>query len=169
MAATPGAVKNAVDTVGTALLKHYTDSSSDNYRPHIAYEVAENHDGNKLVVNADTLGGLTIEDILDEAKAVAGGGTSTVTGTIDYTTGNPNNNAQGVTLRNAANTSVHILPKTTAANVIDLDTKLSGYVKFAVGAEPTKALGTIWFDGSSAPYKIKIWNGSAWEVMNSWQ
>ena len=143
VAATPKAVADAKTAMAEDLNAHISNSASNLYRPHIAFGESTEVDGS-LTIDADTVGGMTGQYILDEAKKLAGGGASSASGTIDYSTGNPNSSAQGVVLRNAANTSVHLLPKTTVANIIDLNDKLAGYVKFATGTtEPTKALGTI--------------------------
>ena len=57
---------------------------------------------------------------------------------------------------------------TTSVN--SLTSTVNGCVKFVKSTTaPTAAVGTIWFDGSSGKCTIKIYNGSSWEVLNSWQ
>lgn len=116
-----------------------------------------------IPINADTVGGMTVDQILAEAR-----GEGTATGTVGYSSATPSN-PTSVTLTNVSSGD-HLYPKTNTASITDFSSATSSFLKFAKGTtEPTKTLGTIWFYGSSAPYQIRIYNGSAWEVVNSWQ
>lgn len=50
-------------------------------------------------------------------------------------------------------------------------TEVSGnYVKYKVSSsQPTNGEGTIWYQTSGSNRLIRIWNGSKWEIMNTWQ
>lgn len=143
---------------------------SNNLQSHIA-EAAELYiyTGDEVLlnssipINADTVGGMTVDKILAEAR-----GEGTATGTVGYSSATPSN-PTSVTLTNVTSGD-HLYPKTNTASITDFSTATSSFLKFAKGTtEPTKAVGTIWFYGSAAPYQIRIYNGSAWEVVNSWQ
>lgn len=156
-AATPKAVQSVV----TQLQDHA--AYAETMYIYTGDEVLTN---SSVPINADTVGGWTKDEIIAAAT-----GSSAATGTVGFTTGTVTN-ADNVILTNVSS-GKHLLPKTTVANITDIDTKFTDVVKFVTGsstpASSYQKLGTIWFKGSGAPYTICIWNGSAWEVMNSWQ
>lgn len=156
-AATPKAVQSVV----TQLQDHAT--YAETMYIYTGDEVLLN---SSIPIDADTVGGWTKDEIIAAAT-----GSSAATGTVGFTTGTVTN-ADSVILTNVSS-GKHLLPKTTVANITDIDTKFTDVVRFVTGsstpASSYQKLGTIWFKGSAAPYTICIWNGSAWEVMNSWQ
>ena len=172
-AATPKAVYNALSTA-----RGYSQDVSDALDAHINHVDYHVFVGSKVEVggntpiNANTVGGMTI----DQIKAYVSGQT-TEAGTVGFSTTNTTTGTD-VTLTNVA-TGDALMPRTTAANVSDLDTtinnKLNGYMRFIISnTEPTstadKKLGVIWFHGTgTGKHIIKIWNGTAWEAMNTWQ
>lgn len=100
-----------------------------------------------IPINADTVGGWTKDEILAAAT-----GSSATTGTVGFTTGTVTS-PESVILTNVS-TGKHLLPKTTVANITDATTQL---MRFSKGTtEPAKEIGVIWFQGSAAPYTIKI-------------
>ncbi len=164
VAATPAAVKSVRDAL--TVEENARETTDENLAAHIGNDACHMYTGEETLLNstipidADTVGGWTVDRILQEAR-----GEGTETGTVGFTSTTPTN-ADSVTLTDVSS-SKHLYPRTTTANIIDATTTL---MRFAKGTtEPAKEVGVIWFQGSAAPYTIKIWNGSTWEVMNSWQ
>ena len=185
IAVTPKALNDAISTLSEEIsdgdiavlnnLKAHigTTNASDLYRQHITYADAVDHDNTTLPIDADTVGGMT----LDQIKSYVSG-TSQAAGTVGFSTANTTTGTT-VTLTNVSNGNA-LMPRTTADNVSGLDAKINASVtsgtatavKFVIStSEPTGAIGVIWFQPPSSGNKhtIKIYNGSTWEVMNSWQ
>ena len=138
-------------------------------------------------INADTLNGYTAAQIIASA---GGSGSGTVSGgRVDYdseTTSAPAATA-GTSYRLKTDGGGILFPYTNMASVIGLETELTS-IKNSISSgsgsgtvptnvitfvesttAPTGKIGVIWYDSSTTKRKVKIWNGSTWEVLNSWQ
>ena len=127
--------------------------------------------GTSTPLNADTLGGSTKEQIIALAKG--GGSEDTTTGMVQYVTNTNANSPVKALLTNAAN-GTHIYPETRSDYIVNASAS-SGVLQFIVSSTtPSSAyqkIGTVWFHGSGEGSKnsVKIWNGVAWEAINTWQ
>jgi hypothetical protein len=127
--------------------------------------------GTSTPLNADTLGGSTKEQIIALAKG--GGSEDTTTGMVQYVTNTNANSPVKALLTNAAN-GTHIYPETRSDYIVNASAS-SGVLQFIVSSTtPSSAyqkIGTVWFHGSGEGSKnsVKIWNGTAWEAINTWQ
>ena len=116
-----------------------------------------------LPINADTLGGLTKDQILAEAK-----GESSNSGMVSYTKGTTAQSPDKVILKDDS-TGMHIYPETNIASIVDGGSLFKWVVQ---STAPTGAFGIIWLEGNGSngtKHNIKIWNGIAWEAINTWQ
>ena len=148
-----------------------------------AIYLSDSEGDSSLPVNADTLNGYTAAEIIASA---GGSGSGTVGGgKVDYDTTTPTSGTS-VRLKSTSDGTI-LYPYTNIASVVGLQTELTT-IKNSISSggsggtvptnvitfvesttAPTGKIGVIWYDSSTTKRKVKIWNGSTWEVLNSWQ
>lgn len=146
---------------GIAATPYYVHKAIEK-KPHLY--IGENiSETASLPINADTLGGLTKDQIIAEAK-----GESSNSGMVSYTKGTTAQSPDKVILKDDS-TGMHIYPETNIASIVDGGSLFKWVVQ---STAPTGAFGIIWLEGNGSngtKHNIKFWNGVAWEAINTWQ
>ena len=146
---------------GIAATPYYVHKAIEK-KPHLY--IGENiSETASLPINADTLGGLTKDQIIAEAK-----GESSNSGMVSYTKGTTAQSPDKVILKDNS-TGMHIYPETNIASIVDGGSLFKWVVQ---STAPTGAFGIIWLEGNGSngtKHNIKFWNGVAWEAINTWQ